>query len=170
MDSAILNRKRSLPPPTCNIRFGQFNVIRKATIDQEPVGDETSAVYSSDWHEFATTHRERYNRRHKKDPEEDHSIAELARMSNVPERILREVYKRGIGAHHTNPQSVRTKGTYRKDAKAPMSKKLSPEQWAMARVYAFLDKLEDSNQTLNHDNDLADEIKGKKHKTDKDKD
>jgi hypothetical protein len=31
------------------------------------------------------------------------------------------------------------KGTFKKNVKAPYSKKLSKEQWAMARVYSFLD-------------------------------
>jgi hypothetical protein len=40
------------------------------------------------------------------------------------------------------------KGTFEKGVKAPMSQKLSKEQWAMARVYSFLDK------NPKHDTDL----------------
>jgi hypothetical protein len=40
------------------------------------------------------------------------------------------------------------KGSFKKGVKAPMSKKLSKEQWAMARVYSFLDG------NKKHDNDL----------------
>lgn len=67
-----------------------------------------------------------------------YSVQELAGVSGVPLQILQEVYNRGIGAYKTNPQSVRMKVTFKKGP-APMSKKLSKEQWAMARVYSFLD-------------------------------
>jgi hypothetical protein len=40
------------------------------------------------------------------------------------------------------------KGTFKKGVSAPMSMKLSPQQWAMARVYSFLDG------NPKHDNDL----------------
>ncbi len=43
----------------------------------------------------------------------------------VTMRMLQAVYDRGIGAYKTNPSSVR-----------PSVK--SPEQWAMARVYASI--------------------------------
>jgi len=67
-----------------------------------------------------------------------HSLQELAGVTGVPIQILQEVYNRGIGAYKTNPESVRIKGTFKKGP-APMSRKLSKEQWAMARVYSFLD-------------------------------
>lgn len=68
-----------------------------------------------------------------------YSVEELANITSTPLTTLQEVYNRGIGAYKTNPQSVRMKGSYKKNIKAPMSKKLSKEQWAMARVYSFLD-------------------------------
>jgi hypothetical protein len=77
-----------------------------------------------------------------------YNLDELSRISNVPRNILQEVYNRGIGAYGTQPSSVRLKGSFVKGVKAPMSKKLSKEQWAMARVYSFLDG------NPKHDNDL----------------
>jgi len=71
--------------------------------------------------------------------DEGHSLAELAKASRIPRKTLQEVYNRGIGAYTTNPSSVRMKGTYKKGVNAPMSQKLSKEQWAMARVYSFID-------------------------------
>ena len=68
-----------------------------------------------------------------------YSLKELAAISKVPMKILREVYNRGIGAYKTQGKSVRLKGSYVKNVDAPMSMKLSKEQWAMARVYSFLD-------------------------------
>lgn len=71
-------------------------------------------------------------------PEKSYSLEELSTISKVPMSILQEVYDRGIGAYTTNPQSVRLKGSFVKNVDAPMSAKLSKEQWAMARVYSFL--------------------------------
>ena len=77
-----------------------------------------------------------------------HSLEELATITKTPKAILQEVYNRGIGAYKTNPTSVRAKGSYKKGLHLPMSLKLSKEQWAMARVYSFLD------HNMKHDNDL----------------
>jgi hypothetical protein len=77
-----------------------------------------------------------------------YSLKELADASGVSKSILQKVYNRGIGAYKTNPQSVRMKGTFKKGVNAPMSKKLSKEQWGMARVYSFLDG------NPSHDQDL----------------
>lgn len=82
----------------------------------------------------------------------------ISRWSGVSERNLQDVYDRGVGAHRTNPRSVRLKGSFKKDPGAPLSKRLSKEQWAFARVYAFLDKLEDLSQELDHDQDIANKI------------
>ena len=77
-----------------------------------------------------------------------YSLPELAKISGEPLATLQEVYNRGIGAYKTNPQSVRMKGTFKKGVKAPMSKKLSKEMWAFARVYSYLMK------NPKHDTDL----------------
>jgi hypothetical protein len=77
-----------------------------------------------------------------------YSIKELASITSVPEKTLQEVYNRGIGAYKTQPKSVRLKGSFVKNVDAPMKKKLSKEQWAMARVYSFLDG------NPKHDDDL----------------
>jgi hypothetical protein len=58
------------------------------------------------------------------------------------------VYNRGIGAYKTQPASVRMKGTFKKNVDAPMSQKLSKENWAYARVYSYL------NGSKLHDMDL----------------
>lgn len=71
-------------------------------------------------------------------PEKSYSLEELSEISKVPISILQQVYDRGIGAYKTNPQSVRLQGSFVKNVDAQMSKKLSKEQWAMARVYSFL--------------------------------
>ena len=77
-----------------------------------------------------------------------HSLSALAKASGYSRSVLQQVYNRGIGAYNTNPQSVRMKRSFIKNVNAPMSEKLSKEQWAMARVYSFLDN------NPKHDSDL----------------
>jgi DNA adenine methylase len=93
------------------------------------------------------THRENILKKYNLD-DKGYSLEELAEITSKPLDTLQEVYNRGIGAYKTNPKSVRMKGSYKKNVNAPMSKKLSKEQWAMARVYSFLDG------NPEHDNDL----------------
>jgi len=84
------------------------------------------------------THRLRFFRKHHL-AEHGYSLSELSKISKVSQPILHKVYDRGIGAYKTNPTSVRMKGTFKKGVNAPYKMKLSKEQWAMARVYSFLD-------------------------------
>ena len=102
---------------------------------------------------MTATHKQQLNKRHGFDKDESHSLAKIAKISGMSLSKLRTVYNRGIGAYKTNPTSVRTKDTFKKNTNAPMKAKLSKEQWAKARVYAFVNKIE-SKQTLNHDTDL----------------
>ena len=55
------------------------------------------------------------------------SLAEIAKLSSMPIKALKEVYAKGMGAYYSNRESVR-----------PSVK--SPEQWAYARVYSFVMK------------------------------
>ena len=97
------------------------------------------------------TNREEYLKRH--NLKGSKSLADLSKTSKVPLKIIREVYNRGVGAYKTNQRSVRnTKGV-----KGGPGKKLSKEQWAYARVYSFLNKVE-GKRKLNHDLDLAKKI------------
>lgn len=93
------------------------------------------------------THRESFLKK-KGLPDRSYSLKELSRFGGVPISTLQVVYNRGIGAYKTNPESVRLKGSFEKGVDAPMSMKLSKEQWAMARVYSFLDG------STKHDTDL----------------
>lgn len=87
------------------------------------------------------THKEAFNRRHGYDPDMSHSLRKIASISKLKFSVLQKVYNRGVGAFNTNPSSVR-----------PFVK--SKEQWAAARVYSFVNKLE-SGMLLNHDTDLV---------------
>lgn len=97
------------------------------------------------------THRESVLKKLKL-ADKSYSLNALAGYSKVPRSILQQVYNRGIGAYRgiggRPSPSVRLKGSYVKGVDAPASMKLSKEQWAMARVYSFLDG------NPKHDNDL----------------
>ena len=93
------------------------------------------------------TFREQVLRRYNL-PDVGYSLAELASITKIPKNTLQQVYNRGIGAYTSNPTSVRMKDTFAKNIRAPMSQKLSKEQWAMARVYSFI------AGNKRHDNDL----------------
>jgi hypothetical protein len=92
------------------------------------------------------THRKSFLKKYNLE-DKSYSLDQLSKISGVSLHTLNQVYKRGIGAYNTQPSSVRMKGTYKKGP-APMSMKLSPQQWAYARVYSFL------NGNPKHDNDL----------------
>ena len=93
------------------------------------------------------THRQQWLKKNKLE-DRSYSMVELSKLSGTPLKILQEIYNRGIGAYKTQPTSVRMKGTFEKGVAAPMSMKLSKEQWAFARVYSWL------NGSMKHDVDL----------------
>lgn len=101
-----------------------------------------------------STHRTRFLKKVKLDPNESYSIDDLSKISKVPKSILQDVYNRGIGAYNSNITSVRLKSDFSKNPNPsiPKSARLSPEQWAMARVYSFLNKGKTYSTT---DKDLA---------------
>jgi hypothetical protein len=70
------------------------------------------------------------------------SLEELAEHTDLPLEALQEVYNRGVGAWKTNISSVRLKDFSKNPnlSKYPRSARLGKEQWAMARVYSFVDK------------------------------
>lgn len=70
-----------------------------------------------------STYKEKFNRKFGFPKQESHSLRDIAKATGFKQSGLQTIYNKGVGAYHTNPQSVR-----------PSVK--SPEQWAMARVYS----------------------------------
>lgn len=68
----------------------------------------------------------------------DEILKDKAQDAHIPFNALLEVYKKGIGAWKTNPQSVRLKSG-KKNYSASRAGKMPKEQWAMARVNAFIE-------------------------------
>jgi len=73
------------------------------------------------------TNREQFLKKHKLPKDTSLSLIEISKLSGMPLTALRLVYNKGVGAFHTNPESVRKEVT-------------SPEHWAMGRVFAFVMK------------------------------
>jgi hypothetical protein len=89
------------------------------------------------------TNRERFFKRHNIALSDSLSIQQVARLAGVPLAALMEIYRRGEGAYFNNRESVRVKGTFAKNPslkEVPSSGRLSMAQWAMARVYSFVEK------------------------------
>lgn len=86
------------------------------------------------------TNREQFLEKHGLEKDTQLSIPEIAKLSGMPVAALKQVYQKGVGAYYSNPESVRVQGTFKKDPNAPLSVKLSPQQWGMARVFAFVIK------------------------------
>lgn len=92
------------------------------------------------------TNREKFLEKHSLPMDTHLSLIDISKKAGMPLNALRKVFDRGIGAFKSNPESVRLRpGTrygpgYKKNVEAPRSAKLSPEQWAYGRVYAFVMK------------------------------
>ena len=75
----------------------------------------------------------------------DHNASVSSASKKTSLGTLKKVFKRGVGAYNTNPQSVRPNVS-------------SPDQWAMARVNSFLYALKNGKfRSGKHDTDLLPE-------------
>jgi len=96
-----------------------------------------------------TTYKQKFNKKFNQDKDESNSKAKMTKLTGIPKKVLDDVYDRGVGAYKTNPSSVR-----------PQVK--SEEQWATARIYAFIMKAYDAvkkgKKKINQDQDLFEKI------------
>jgi hypothetical protein len=92
------------------------------------------------------TNKQKFNMKYKQPKNQANGKKDISKLTGIPIKILDEVFDRGVGAYKSNPQSVR-----------PSVK--SPEQWAMARVYAFVMK---GKTWKTADADLAEKVRKKK--------
>lgn len=135
--------------PNAEVRAPKKTSVWESLVRSVPYVGTLFGMYRDhqlDNFEGGATHRENVLKKYSLP--EGQSLEDLAKATGVSRDVLQEVYNRGIGAYKTNPTSVRMKGSYAKNVVAPMSQKLSKEQWAMARVYSFLDG------NKKHDTDL----------------
>lgn len=92
------------------------------------------------------THRDNVLRKLGLGEDEHPSLSLLSKQYDIPIGALQDIYNRGIGAWKTNISSVRLKSDFSKNPDTkhyPRRVRLPKEQWAMARVYSFLDKGKD---------------------------
>ena len=88
-----------------------------------------------------TTNKQKFNKKYGFPLNESHSLNEIAKITKIPRSVIQQSYNRGIGAYKNNLRSVRLKGSFKKNPnlrKFPASKRLTKEQWAIARVYSFV--------------------------------
>ena len=83
------------------------------------------------------TNKEKFNKKYGFAKGTSHSRATIAKKSGVPLSVLNEVYKRGMGAHKSNPQSVRRASDGKKVGGTSLKGKMSAQQWGQARVYSY---------------------------------
>ena len=99
-----------------------------------------------------STYKNKFNKKFNQPPDESNSKAKMTRLTGIPKSVLDDVYDRGVGAYRTQPSSIR-----------PSVK--SPEQWATARIYAFImksyDAVKKGKSKINQDQDLFEKIKNK---------
>lgn len=107
-----------------------------------------------------STNKNKFNKKYGFKLDEGHSKAEISRLTGIPKSILDQVYDRGVGARRTNPESVRSATTGKKVGGRSLKGKMSAEQWAMGRVYAFVMKSKGTWGSA--DKDLAEKVKKKK--------
>jgi hypothetical protein len=111
-----------------------------------------------------TTHKRKYLLSKGLDPNLSLNMDSLSRISGIDRKDLEQIKDRGEGAWSTNIASVRVKGTFKKDPKVRRSRKLSAQQWGIARVYAFLNKMEEikagKRKRMNQDTDIYKRYKG----------
>jgi len=73
------------------------------------------------------TYKMKFNRKYKQPLSKSNSLKDISRLTGYKLSGLRTIYNKGVGAFKSNRGAVR-----------PNVK--SPEQWAMARVYASVNK------------------------------
>jgi len=73
------------------------------------------------------TYKQKFNKKYKQPLDKSNSLSDISRLTGFKRSGLQIIYNKGIGAYKTNRASVRPTVT-------------SKEQWAMARVYASVNK------------------------------
>ncbi len=85
-----------------------------------------------------SSYKQKFNKKYGFSLNEPHNLNEISKITKVKKSILQQVFNRGIGAWKNNISSVRLKSGKKDYSVTDRSKKMSPEQWAYARVYSFL--------------------------------
>lgn len=84
-----------------------------------------------------STNRQKYNKKYGFPKDASHSKADISKKTGIKKSILDAVYDRGLGAHKSNPESVRSLDGKKRGGKS-LKGKMSAQQWGMGRVYSFV--------------------------------
>ena len=97
-----------------------------------------------------STYKNRFNKKFNQDKDESNSKAKMTKLTGIPKKVLDEIFFRGVGAFKTA---------------GPSRPNMTKEQWATARIYAFIMKAYDAvkkgKDKINQDQDLYEKIKEK---------
>ncbi len=74
-----------------------------------------------------STYKQKFNKKYKQPLNQSNSLTQISKLTGYKRSGLQTIYNKGVGAYRTNPGSVRPNVR-------------SPQQWAMARVYASVNK------------------------------
>lgn len=85
-----------------------------------------------------STNKQKFNKKYGFKLDEPHSLNEISKLTNIKKSILQDVYNRGVGAWKNNIRSVRLKSGKKDFSVTDRKRKMTKEQWAMARVYSFV--------------------------------
>jgi hypothetical protein len=106
------------------------------------------------------TNKEKFNKKYGFSKDAPHSKRDISKITGIPYSILDSVYRRGKGAHRSNPESVRSAKTGKKPGGRSLKGKMSAQQWGQARLYSFVTK--QKGTWGGADRDLAEKVKAKK--------
>ena len=84
------------------------------------------------------TYRQKFNKKYNQNLGESNSLDDISKLTKIKKSILQKVYNRGVGAWKTNIESVRMKDGSKNYKVTDRSKKMTKEQWGIARVYSFV--------------------------------
>ena len=101
------------------------------------------------------TNKQKFNMKYKQPKNQANSKKDMSTLTGIPIKILDEVYDRGLAAHKSNPQSVRSVSGKKIGGKS-LKGKMSAQQWAISRLYSFSVK---GPTWKTADKDLADKVR-----------
>tara|TARA_R110002020_G_scaffold267971_1_gene483156 strand:- start:804 stop:1127 length:324 start_codon:yes stop_codon:yes gene_type:complete len=105
---------------------------------------------------MVVSNKDKYNKKYKFTKNKSHSLNDISKTTGIKKSILQQVYNRGTGAWKNNQASVRNV----KGVKGGAGKKMSKEQWSVARVYSFV--MKQPGTWGKADKDLADKVRASK--------
>ena len=108
---------------------------------------------------MVVSNKNKFNAKYGFTKDASHSRAEISRLTGIHIGILNQVFRRGVGARKTNPQSVRKVSSGKKVGGSSLKGKMSAEQWAQARIYSFV--MKQPGTWGKADKDLADKVRKK---------